>query len=181
MNNRIETLSELNIKWKLEKYSALFIIYSFVGWIVEVTWILFFSKKFVNSGFLNLPIIPIYGFGAVLISMVFKEKDNMILIALGGGLIATLLELVSSFLLEMIFSRTFWSYSSFKYNLDGRISLLTSLLFCVGSILIVKILNPIIEKKIRRYKYKTKLEVIIIVIFTLIIIDFIYNSYIMLK
>ena len=112
---------------------------------------------------------------------VFKEKDNIVLIALGGGLIATILELVSSYLLEFIFTRNFWSYSGFKYNFDGRISLITSLLFCIGSVLIVKIINPIIEKKIRRYKYKAKLEVIIIIVLTLIIIDFIYNSYIILK
>ena len=47
MNNKIETLSELKTKWRLEKYSSLFIIYSFIGWIIEVTWILFFFKKFV--------------------------------------------------------------------------------------------------------------------------------------
>ena len=181
MNNKIETLSELKTKWRLEKYSSLFIIYSFIGWIIEVTWILFFFKKFVNSGFLSLPLIPIYGFGAVLISMMFKEKDNIVLIALGGGLIATILELVSSYLLEFIFVRNFWSYSEFKYNFDGRISLITSLLFCIGSVLIVKILNPIIETKMRRYKYKSKLEVIIIIVLTLIIIDLIYNSYIILK
>lgn len=181
MNNSIKKYEDLKLKWNIEKYVSLFIIYSFIGWIVEVTWILFATKRFVNSGLLNLPLIPIYGIGAVLISIIFKEKDNIILIMIGGGIVATSLELISSYLLEFVFNKSFWSYDSFRFNMDGRISLLTSVLFSIASLIIVKFSNPIIERKLRRYKYNNKFELFLTIILMIIMVDFIYSSYILLK
>lgn len=176
-----KSLEEFKIKWNIEKYSSLFLIYSFIGWILEVTWILFTTKRLVNSGFLNLPLIPIYGIGAVLISIIFKEDDNPLLIIIGGGIVATILELVSSYLLEFVFNKSFWTYESFKFNFDGRISLITSILFSISSIIIVKYLNPVLERKIRRYKYNNKYELLLTIIFIIMMVDFIYSSYVLLK
>ena len=63
-------------KWLLEKYVSYFFIYSFIGWVIEVIVMLFETKEFVNRGFLHLPLLPIYGFGAVLISVIYNDDDH---------------------------------------------------------------------------------------------------------
>ncbi len=45
-----------------------FIIYSFVGWGVEVAYHALSEGRVVNRGFLNGPLCPIYGFGMLTIS-----------------------------------------------------------------------------------------------------------------
>ena len=63
----------------LGKFFLLFIIYSFVGWIVEIVYNGFVHKKFVNRGFLIGPYCPIYGFGALLVTVFLTQfRDNFI-------------------------------------------------------------------------------------------------------
>lgn len=163
-----------NYEWLLEKYVSYFFIYSFIGWILEVIVVLFLEKRLVNRGFLMMPILPIYGFGAVLISIIFKNENYYwVNIALIGGFIATSLELVSSYILKDIFNLKLWDYSKMKYNFQGRISLITSLFFMIGSVLIVKILNPIFERKIRRYKYNIWFDFLLSVICIITFLDFV--------
>lgn len=163
-----------NYEWLLEKYVSYFFIYSFIGWILEVIVVLFLEKRLVNRGFLMMPILPIYGFGAVLISIIFKNENYYWFnIALIGGFIATSLELVSSYILKDIFNLNLWDYSKMRYNFQGRISLTTSLFFMIGSVLIVKILNPIFERKIRRYKYNIWFDFLLSVICIITFLDFV--------
>jgi len=54
-------------------YFFLFLIYSIMGWCMEVTLGIFENKKFVNRGFLIGPYCPIYGCGAVLITLLLQE------------------------------------------------------------------------------------------------------------
>ena len=56
--------------------SLIFYLSSFLGYIIEVLWCYSASKKFVNRGFLCGPVIPIYGFGALLILFCLLRNDN---------------------------------------------------------------------------------------------------------
>ena len=60
------------------KYFILFMIYSFIGWCMEVLTVLIPKKKFVNRGFLIGPYCPIYGYGCLLIMILLKNNvyDN---------------------------------------------------------------------------------------------------------
>jgi uncharacterized membrane protein len=40
----------------------------FVGWIIETVYRSYNEKKIVNAGFLSGPFLPIYGFGAIIIT-----------------------------------------------------------------------------------------------------------------
>lgn len=161
-------------KWLLEKYVSYFFIYGFIGWFIEVIIMLFDTHEFMNRGFLTLPILPIYGFGAVIISMIFKSDDyQWVYIAIVGGIIATVMELVTSYISTNIFNLTLWDYSGIKYNFQGRISLITSVGFMIGSVILVKITNPIIEKKLRRYKYNLAFEIVLSGLCILTFVDFI--------
>lgn len=179
-NKNMEKLSKQ--QWLLEKYVSYFFIYSFIGWVFEVIVTLFESQELVNRGFLTLPILPVYGFGALLISLIFKDDDHQwFYVAIVGGLLATLLELITSYALEYIFDVSMWDYSGLQYNFDGRISLLTSVFFMIGSVLIVKVLNPVFERKLRRFKYNPKLEYFLGILCLITFIDFIYSTIILIK
>jgi len=163
-------------RWLIEKYVSYFFVYSFIGWVIEVILFLFQTKEFINRGFLNLPLLPIYGFGAVLISLIYKDDDHhWFMIALVGGIVASGIELITSYLLEYVFKISLWDYSAMKYNFQGRISLLSSVLFMLGSVLIIKIINPVVERKLRRMKYNIKLEILLIILSIATLIDFVIS------
>lgn len=43
-----------------------FYVYCFFGWIFESTYVSLKQRHFVNRGFLRLPMLPLYGTGAVM-------------------------------------------------------------------------------------------------------------------
>lgn len=123
-----------------------FFIYSFFGWIYESCLVSVKNKKFVNRGFLNGTIIPIYGAGATIIYVLLAPiQDNIILVFIGGVLLATILEFVTSYVMEIIFHAKWWDYSHLKYNIQGRVCLSVSLFWGLLSILMTQVLQPSIE------------------------------------
>ena len=174
VNNKNMEKTNTKQKWLLEKYVAYFFIYGFIGWFIELIIMLFDTHEIVNRGFLTLPILPIYGFGAVIISMIFKEDDyQWIFTAIVGGIVATAIELISSFIFTDVFDIILWDYSGLKYNFQGRISLITSVGFMIASVVLIKVTNPIIEKKLRRFKYNHVFEIILSSLCVLTFVDFI--------
>lgn len=71
-----------------------FTIYSFLGWCSEVIFATVTTGKFVNRGFLNGPVCPIYGFGMSLVLLVLLPfSDNIPLLFIGGALLTSAIEL----------------------------------------------------------------------------------------
>lgn len=83
---------------------AYFMIYSFLGWAMESTYVSINAKKWVNRGFINGPFCPIYGTGALLILLALKPvSDSILLLFLGGFVIATVVE----YLIGLILGKAF--------------------------------------------------------------------------
>lgn len=123
-----------------------FFIYSFIGWIYESTYVSIRKKTFINRGFVNGPVIPIYGFGALLFYLaLWKVRDNFFLTFFGGAILATALEYLTSPLMEAVFHTKWWDYSRFRFNIKGRICLLASILWGFFSILMLNIVHPGID------------------------------------
>ncbi len=53
---------------------AYFMIYSFLGWAMESTYVSINAKKWVNRGFINGPFCPIYGTGGTWHSTYFRIR-----------------------------------------------------------------------------------------------------------
>lgn len=120
-----------------------FIIYSFLGWIGEVTYAFAVVERFVNRGFLNGPFCPIYGFGALILVFFFKmHHESATRIFFISMAAAALVEYTTSYLLERLFNLKLWDYSYMTWQLNGRISLLTLILFGLSSIAIIKLIQP---------------------------------------
>ncbi len=123
-----------------------FFIYSFAGWIWETCFCSFKRKTFVNRGFLNGPIIPIYGIGGTLVYiMLFKYSTNQVAVFFLGMLLATVLEYLTAVIMETIFHAKWWDYSDYKFNIQGRISLKSSLFWGGLSVVDINVLGPIVS------------------------------------
>ena len=135
--------------YNIEIYFMLFIIYAFLGWIMECTLNVINRHKFVNRGFLIGPICPIYGVGVVGVTLLFSNfKGHIILLFLLSTLICGILEYATSYGMEKIFHARWWDYSQKKFNINGRVCLNTLIPFGILSILILRFLNPIIISRL---------------------------------
>ena len=127
-------------------YFLLFLIYSIIGYILECAYCSIRNKRLIlNRGFLVGPYLPIYGSGAVLIVLFLnKYISDPLIVFIMGALIATILEYITSFVMEFIFKARWWDYSKEKYNINGRVCLLNTLLFGIGVLVMMYLINPVV-------------------------------------
>lgn len=129
------------------KYFLWFIIYSFGGWVMETVLYLIRDKKAVKRGFLFGPLCPIYGFGGCLSALLIYGKiKNVFLVFLVGTLLTSALEYITHFLMEKLFHAMWWDYSDRRFNLNGRIYLKGCIIFGLGVVLIVEVIQPLLVK-----------------------------------
>lgn len=124
-----------------------FFVYGFLGWCTEVAFAACKERKFVNRGFLNGPICPIYGIGVgIVVQFLTPYKENLVLLYIASVVMVTALEWVTGFILEKIFHNKWWDYSKMPLNLNGYVCLLFSLIWGVACVLIVDFIHPLIHK-----------------------------------
>lgn len=112
------------------RYFLYFIIYSFIGWLIEVVCKSIEYKRFVNRGFLIVPICPIYGYGVLfIILLIGKDTSDILGVFLKSVLICSVLEYFTSYFMEKLFKVRWWDYSKRKFNINGRICLETMIPF----------------------------------------------------
>lgn len=133
--------------YTINQWIILFFEYALVGYIWEVLWVSLCQKKFCNRGFLYGPVIPIYGFGAIIIlHTTLPVADNYVLIFVFGMLSATALEFVTGALMLWIFKVRYWDYSNDFANIKGYICLRASIAWGVFSLLLVKLVHPVMDR-----------------------------------
>lgn len=149
-----------------------FIIYSLVGWCAGVAVAAFRNKTFVNTGFLNAPLCPIYGFGALAFSIFLPELNHrLFFLFLGGMIIAAFLTFVTGFLLERIFHRRWWDFSKSRFQFEGYISFPYMAVYGLAAIICLRFTNPLIEGMLRLLPLWIG-KIILIVVYILFAIDF---------
>lgn len=123
-----------------------FIIYSFFGWVWETCYVSIKTGKYVNRGFINGPFCTIYGCGAVSVYLILRPvSDNLFFLFVGGIVVATVLEYLTAVLMESIFHTSWWDYSDKKFNFQGRICLGASLGWGFFTVMLFKVLHPVVE------------------------------------
>lgn len=134
-----------------------FYLYCFFGWIFESTYVSLKKRRFVNRGFLRLPMLPLYGTGAVMMLWVsLPVKDHLILVYLSGVLAATALEYVTGYVMERLFKMKYWDYSNQRFQIGGYICLSSSVAWGFLTIFLTEVihqpvarlilsLNPVVE------------------------------------
>ena len=128
----------------------IFFIYAFLGWCTEVSYAALVTGTFVNRGFLNGPVCPIYGFGVVIVlTCLTPLAGSLPLLFLGSVVLTSALEWLTGFALEKLFHQRWWDYSDEPFNLSGYICLRFSIAWGFACMFVVKLLHPTVLLFIR--------------------------------
>ena len=131
--------------FSLYQILAFFLIYSCLGWCLEVIYAAVSTGQLVNRGFLNGPVCPIYGFGMIIVLFTLSPlADNLLLLYIGGVILPSVLELAGGWALYKLYHTRWWDYSDFPFNIGGYICLEFSLLWGVGTVVVMKAVHPVI-------------------------------------
>ena len=138
--------------YSVDQWILLFFLYSLAGYLWEVAYVSARSHKLVNRGFLFGPILPIYGFGAVtILHAAIPAGNNLLLVALFGGLSASVLEYITGALMEKLFGVRYWDYTSDPGNIRGYVCPRASFAWCVFSVLLVRWVHPFFDSVLLRF------------------------------
>lgn len=119
-----------------------FVFYGLCGWVYESVLVSVQERRPVNRGFLNGPLCPIYGTGAVLAVLVLGQMRNPFVVFVASAVGATVLEYATSWAMERLFHARWWDYSDFRFNLNGRVCLLGAMVFGAAGVVVVFVAQP---------------------------------------
>ncbi len=131
----------------LSRFAYAFLLlmtYSIIGWCGEMVYCSICQRKLCEKrGFLNGPVCPIYGHGALVVLLCLHGGcKNPLLTFLLGAVLTSLVEYITSFAMEKLFHMRWWDYSQYKFHLNGRVCLLNSTLFGLASVFLCHFANP---------------------------------------
>lgn len=139
---------------KLIKIAILFYMCSIIGYIYEIILNLIFNGKFLSHGILYGPWLPIYGTGAILVSLLNKYKNKPLKIFIISFFITGILEYICGYLLLHFLHKRLWDYRGWFLNINGFVSFLSAFCFGIGSIIIIYLLMPNIKKIVNKVNKK---------------------------
>lgn len=144
------------VKITFKRILAYFIIYSFLGFIIETIFGML-TKGVIESrqSCLYGPFCCIYGLGAaVMIPGLQKFKKKNWTLFLAGAIEGSIVEYVISWLGEIVFHIKWWDYSNMPFDINGRICLLFTIFWGILALLLMRLINPYIEKFIDKIPKK---------------------------
>lgn len=125
-----------------------FTIYTFLGYLMESSYVSLLQKKWISSGLLKGPFIPLYGVGSIILIYLKPYLQNLWLCFFIGGAAMTCLEYLSSLYIEKVFHKKCWDYSKHYFQFQGRICLLYYIIWCFLSCLFIFYIHPFIINNI---------------------------------
>ena len=160
----------------------LFFAYSFLGWCIEVTLKYFQFHRFIDRGFFTGPILPIYGSGAALITVAVSSLARF---EYGYGstfalsfVICGTLEYLTSYWMEKRFHARWWDYSQKPMNLHGRVWIGNLMLFGLGGVAIIHIINPLFDRILAAFSFSAK-EITACVLTAVFAADYVLTHFVM--
>ncbi|MDO5107044.1 MAG: putative ABC transporter permease [Coriobacteriaceae bacterium] len=121
---------------------ASFALYSCAGWLFESILCSISEKRVINRGFLNGPVCPIYGVGALAAVLFLSGIDDTAKLFCWGAIVCSVIEYFTSWAMEKLFHARWWDYSDRFLNLNGRICVPATLLFGFFIVLVVDVIQP---------------------------------------
>ena len=148
-----------------------FIVYSFLGWILESVVRTVCERKIINTGFLKGPFCPIYGCGAIIMLLFLSElKYSTILLFIMSVISLSIWEYIVGAFLEKSFHTKYWDYSDHKFNYKGRICLSNSIAWGVLGVVFINYIHPFIASVLSKID-NIYLQIIIPIIALILLID----------
>ena len=174
------------MKKKLVSSFIIFFVYAVIGWIYELFIFYYHDGVWINRGFLYGPYLPVYGFGGLLLVNVLgkllkkKKKNlfdwcvNILMVLVAVFVITTVVEYIAHYMLDTYFNIKLWDYSKEFLNINGRVCFNASRNFAIGGTVILFVIEPLIEKFIKKCK---KIDMISIILFIIVVSDFIITIF----
>lgn len=161
--------------YRTAKYILLFFVYSALGGFVETLFRLATEHHWYGvHGFLHIPILPIYGVGAILIILIGRHFRNPTVLFVLATLAAAILEFASSWIIEMVFGVRIWDYSNDPLNFQGRVRLSTAIGFGLAGVWLVYFINPRLVRLFERIPKRIAITIATAVA-AVILIDIIFS------
>ena len=139
--------------YNLDFFSFVIIMftYNFIGWFYESTlYSIIEQKRFMNRGYFLGPYCPIYGVVSIASVYFLQDIESPVKVMLMGALLVSAIEYITSYILEKLFDARYWDYSAYPFNINGRVSVVSSLFFGFATMFVVKVLQPIMEELVAK-------------------------------
>ena len=171
-------------KFEFKELIWLFVFGCFIGFVLEQSFYVIKYHEYVSKqGLLYGPFKPIYGFGAILFTWIYYlvKKKTKIRYFIVGILIGSTFEYLSSWIIEKIYHSYVWDYSSFKYNINGRIYLPYCIVWGIISLLWASFIYPFFKRTYNKYKERRHFKIITIIVTILMVLDCLVTWTVLLK
>ena len=160
----------------------LFFAYAFLGWCMEVTLKYFQFHRFINRGFLTGPWLPIYGSGAVLITVAVQGlsplESSVGTTFIVSFVLCGLIEYMTSYVLEKRFHARWWDYSRKPMNLHGRVWIGNLILFGLGGVVIVDLINPLLLRLSEHMSFPLR-EIMALFLSVVFVADYVMSHFVL--
>lgn len=156
-------------------YFIYFILFAFIGWLLETCFSFYALGHFTKRGFLYGPLCPIYGWGALILIMFFgRYRKNNLKLFIYAAIVFTAFEYLVSYGMEALFSLKWWDYTEEFMNLNGRVSIFYTFAWGIIAILFINFIYPFFKKKLNillsKIPYKVQVTAVYI-LFAIFITD----------
>ena len=146
-----------------------FILYSFMGWVVESIYMSFCNRKLTNRGFAFSLFCPIYAVGALSVyGMLRPLEGQYVVLYLAGAVLATMLEYITAVLMRNLFGQVWWDYTEKPFNYKGVICLESTIAWGFYTIFMFGFLQRFVNFVSDSYsvRFGRNLAAVVVVIYT---------------
>lgn len=142
-----------------------FIIYSFLGWLVESIYMSFCNRKLTNRGFASSPFCPIYAVGALSVFAILKPlDDNYVALYFAGALLATALEYLVALAMKSFLGAVWWDYTDKPFNYRGIICLESTIAWGFYTVFMFAFLHRFVRMVASSYPFRAGMVLAAVVI-----------------
>lgn len=152
-----------------------FVIFSFLGWIINGLKGLLEEKRFSNKGFLTSPFCPSYGVGAVICFLLLRSfYNNLFILFLGSTVVLSALVVIIGYLTQKLLGFKPWDFSDMKLSIGDYITLPFALILGLTGTILVAAIIPILNSLLELIPFYASL-IIVLSLCLLIVIDYILS------
>ncbi len=135
------------------KVITLFILYSFLGWILDSLVRSIVEGYPVEGSAFGIPLCPIYGFGGLALTLLAPRIKKLHIawqfVTLAIGL--AVFEFGGGAFSEMVFGKRLWDYASMPMNLAGYTDFAHAIGWGVLGLIFIHYIYPFVQSKIKAY------------------------------
>ena len=161
--------------------AAYFILYSFVGWVMEVCVIAIKDRRFRNRGFVNLPFCIMYGVIMDLLIILWPSLvQHPLFKFIAVFVIFVVVQSIAEYVTSRICNRMLITFEDITPYNGQWMNLLVAILFTIGIWAIVELVHPFVFVLVHIVP-EIALEIICGIFGCVLILDFLLTLYIMYR